>query len=78
MWDIIDERWDNQLHRPLHAAGYYLNPQLHYAPEFKADFEVKRGLYDCMTRMVGDVKEISKIDAQLEDFKTKEIFLAVQ
>ena len=27
MWKIIDERWNRQLHRPLHAAGYYLNPR---------------------------------------------------
>lgn len=74
LWDIIDERWDRQLHRPLHAAGYYLNPQLHYGVDFKADFEVKRGLYDCLERMVGDVQEISKIDSQLEDFKRKEKF----
>ncbi|VYS68273.1 unnamed protein product [Arabidopsis thaliana] len=25
-FEIIDRRWDIQLHRPLHAAGYYLNP----------------------------------------------------
>ncbi|KAI5419265.1 hypothetical protein KIW84_043438 [Lathyrus oleraceus] len=29
LWKIIDNRWDKQLHRPLHAAGYYLNPILH-------------------------------------------------
>ncbi|WJX12624.1 hypothetical protein P8452_03100 [Trifolium repens] len=28
IWDIIDKRWDKQLHRPLHAAGYFLNPKL--------------------------------------------------
>jgi hypothetical protein len=27
LWRIIDERWNKQLHRPLHAAGYYLNPR---------------------------------------------------
>ena len=27
LWRIIDERWNRQLHRPLHAAGYYLNPR---------------------------------------------------
>ena len=27
VWEIIDKRWDYQLHRPLHAAGYYLNPR---------------------------------------------------
>ncbi|RDY13851.1 hypothetical protein CR513_01165, partial [Mucuna pruriens] len=41
LWNIIDERWDNQLHRPLHAASYFLNPQLHYRPGLKADLKVK-------------------------------------
>ena len=27
IWNIIDDRWNRQLHRPLHAAGYYLNPR---------------------------------------------------
>eukprot|EP00253_Pinus_taeda_P011696 PITA_11696 len=30
IWAIIDERWNNQLHRPMHAAGYFLNPWYHY------------------------------------------------
>ena len=30
IWDKIDRRWDMQLHRPLHAAGYYLNPRYIY------------------------------------------------
>jgi hypothetical protein len=29
IWDIIDHRWNNQLHRPIHAAGYFLNPRYH-------------------------------------------------
>ena len=39
LWEIIDQRWDNQLHRPLHVAGYYLNLMLPYHPEFRADYE---------------------------------------
>ena len=27
IWKIIDERWNKQLHRPLHAIGYYLKPR---------------------------------------------------
>jgi hypothetical protein len=65
LWDIIDERWDKQLHKPLHAPGYHLNPKLHYGADFSADYEVKRGLYDCLQRMIEDVHEISKIEAQL-------------
>eukprot|EP00253_Pinus_taeda_P004298 PITA_04298 len=26
IWAIIDERENNQLHHPIHAAGYFLNP----------------------------------------------------
>ncbi|CAH9125516.1 unnamed protein product [Cuscuta epithymum] len=71
LWNVVDERWDKQLHRPLHAAGYYLNPQMQYSPNFKADFEVKKGLYDCITRMVADVEVQAKIDIQLDDFKKR-------
>ncbi|KAL7608742.1 hypothetical protein Lser_V15G11849 [Lactuca serriola] len=27
IWDKIDLRWNMQLHRPLHVAGYFLNPR---------------------------------------------------
>eukprot|EP00253_Pinus_taeda_P001619 PITA_01619 len=27
IWAIIDERWNNQFHRPIHAVGYFLNPR---------------------------------------------------
>jgi hypothetical protein len=74
LWDIIDDRWDRQMHRPLHPAGYYLNPKLHYSANFKADYEVKRGLYECLQKMIDDVKEITIIDTQLEDFKNKAKF----
>ena len=25
IWDIVDKRWELQLHRPFHVAAYYLN-----------------------------------------------------
>ena len=30
IWNIVDARWELQLHRPLYAAAYYLNPYYHY------------------------------------------------
>ncbi|XP_057838277.2 uncharacterized protein LOC131048360 [Cryptomeria japonica] len=45
IWDIIDRRWHNQLHRPIHAAAYYLNPSFRFRADFKADEEVLSGLY---------------------------------
>ena len=69
LWDIIDEKWEKQFHRHLNAAAYYLNPQFQYSPDFKADIEVKCGLYGSLQRMVPNKDEASKIDLQLEDFK---------
>ncbi|KAL0340006.1 UNVERIFIED_CONTAM: hypothetical protein Sradi_4517400 [Sesamum radiatum] len=38
---LIDARWNVQLHKPLHAAGYYLNPEFYYAnPNVEQDEEV--------------------------------------
>ncbi|XP_031394428.1 uncharacterized protein LOC116205873 [Punica granatum] len=68
VWKVIDERWEVHLHRPLHAAAYYLNPQLHFSSEFRADREVMRGLYKVMDRMLDD-EERDKVDLQLDEFK---------
>ena len=69
VWKIIDQRWNNQLHRPLHAVAYYLNSQLHYQPNFRNDdAEVKEGLYICMRRLVNDVAERTKINLQHTNF----------
>ncbi|KAI5427083.1 hypothetical protein KIW84_032493 [Lathyrus oleraceus] len=56
LWKIINNRWDKQLHKPWHVAGYYLNPMLHYKSNFKADNEVKQGMHACLERMMrGDM-----------------------
>ncbi|KAF7825683.1 zf-BED domain-containing protein/DUF659 domain-containing protein/Dimer_Tnp_hAT domain-containing protein [Senna tora] len=68
IWKIIDERWEAQLHNPLYTAAYYLNPQFHYSPKFKAKFKVKHGLYKCMDRMLTP-EDKDKVDSQLEMFK---------
>jgi len=54
----------------LHAATYYLNPQLHYEPNFRNDdAKVKEGLHTCMQRLVSDLAERKKkINLQLVDF----------
>ena len=58
-----------QLHRPLHAAGYYLNHSIHYDPSFEPGSDIKLGLYSCLQRMVPEVSDRKKIDVQLEKFK---------
>ncbi|WOK98033.1 hypothetical protein Cni_G06742 [Canna indica] len=39
VWKIIDERWDYQLHRPLYAARYYLNPRCRDATD-EVEYEI--------------------------------------
>ncbi|XP_057744932.1 uncharacterized protein LOC130962782 [Arachis stenosperma] len=53
IWKIIDGRWESQLHRPLHAAAYYLNPHYHYEPNFMVDdADIKIDLYSCLKKLV--------------------------
>ncbi|CAL0318246.1 unnamed protein product [Lupinus luteus] len=49
VFKIIDERWNCQLHRPLHAAGHMLNPEYYYANRsMEFDPEVIGGLHACL------------------------------
>ena len=40
IWGVIDGRWNNILHRPIHATGVFLNPTFSYACGFNFDGEV--------------------------------------
>ena len=51
---------------------------LHYHPEFKVDYEVKPRMYDCLERLARHIDEMSKIDAQIESFKSKFEFFGSQ
>ena len=42
IWRKIDAKWTLQLHRPLHAVSYYLNPQLRYEDKFSNVDEVRK------------------------------------
>ena len=52
LWGVIDERWNNTLHRPIHAAGIYLNPAFSYPCGFLFDVEIMDGFLTCVQRMV--------------------------
>eukprot|EP00253_Pinus_taeda_P016915 PITA_16915 len=54
IWAIIDERWNNQLHRPIHAAGYFLNPRYHYKAKESGALrgEFRDGMIECIERMI--------------------------
>jgi hypothetical protein len=52
IWMVIDDRWNNTLHRPIHATGLYLNPAFSYSYGFRFDSEVMSGFFECVQRMV--------------------------
>jgi len=68
-YNIIDARWELQLHRPLHATTYYVNPHYHFISNFKVNAKIKIGLYQCLERMVSDASERCKINLQFDSFK---------
>ncbi|GKE17534.1 zf-BED domain-containing protein [Tanacetum coccineum] len=70
--NIVDARWENQLNRPLHVAGYFLNPRMQYSPDFKGDIpSLKVNLYMCIERMCGSEELANEIDCQIDLFKNK-------
>ncbi|KAL4291295.1 hypothetical protein GQ457_14G000080 [Hibiscus cannabinus] len=70
VFKIIDKRWECQLHRPLHAAGHFLNPEFFYDnPEIEQCVEVVNGLYDCIMRLVPTLDKQDKIMEELTAYK---------
>ncbi|XP_023768996.1 uncharacterized protein LOC111917556 [Lactuca sativa] len=69
-FEIIDCRWECQLHRPLHAAGHFLNPRIFYKDvSGVACEEVEKGLYDCITRLVPEQQVQDKISEELDKYR---------
>ncbi|GKB37464.1 hypothetical protein Tco_0882406 [Tanacetum coccineum] len=72
-FEIIDRRWDFQLHRPLHAAGHFLNPQWFYDKSKNVDCEeIRTGLSACIRRLVPDLRIQDAIADEL-DLYQKEV-----
>ncbi|XP_059667593.1 uncharacterized protein LOC132313007 isoform X2 [Cornus florida] len=66
IFEIINRRWEIQLHRPLHVAGYILNPEFFYANRsIQRDKEALMCLYKCIERLVPSVDVQDKISEEL-------------
>lgn len=69
IWGLIDEQWNNTLHRPIHAAGLYLNPALSYTYSFRFDAKVMLGFFECVQRMVPSAADRIELSQELEQYK---------
>ncbi|XP_034695709.1 uncharacterized protein LOC117921866 [Vitis riparia] len=57
------------LHRPLHAAGYFLNPEFFYdKPEIEHDADIMSDLYKCILRLTRDPTKQEKVVAEVSLF----------
>ncbi|KAH7681554.1 Ribonuclease H-like protein [Dioscorea alata] len=73
VFKIIDDRWECQLHHPLHAAGHYLNPEFFYGnPKIEFDEEVTNGLYKCIERLIPNTHIQDEIMNELSLYKRAE------
>ncbi|KAI3818669.1 hypothetical protein L1987_12484 [Smallanthus sonchifolius] len=68
LWGMIQTRWSDQLHHPLHAARYYLNPVIFHgenSKEIKKNRNIVTGLYVAIDRLVPDDDENDKVRQDL-------------
>ncbi|KAM0024561.1 putative transcription factor/ chromatin remodeling BED-type(Zn) family [Helianthus debilis subsp. tardiflorus] len=73
-FDIIDNRWECQLNRPLHAAGHYLNPSIFYddVKLILEDEEIMDDLYSCIERLSPTVEDEDLILEELSKYQNAE------
>ncbi|XP_058763588.1 uncharacterized protein LOC131637040 [Vicia villosa] len=70
---ILDNRWDVQLRKNLHAAGYWLNPSCRFGLEYEKNKSTTQGLLDVIEKYAYDSKDLrSKLTAEMTSFKNCE------
>ncbi|XP_057761024.1 uncharacterized protein LOC130981445 [Arachis stenosperma] len=71
---ILDTRWDAQLKKNLHAAGYWLNRAFRFnAEEFEKHRQTTPGLFDVIDKYAyGDPNLNSKLTSEMRIFKNAE------
>ncbi|XP_024176820.1 uncharacterized protein LOC112182545 [Rosa chinensis] len=50
--DIVDRKWRDQLHSPLHAAAAFLNPSIQYNPEIKFLTSIKEDFFKVLEKLL--------------------------
>lgn len=50
--DIVDRKWRDQLHSPLHAAAAFLNPSIQYNPEIKFLTSIKEDFFNVLEKLL--------------------------
>jgi hypothetical protein len=69
LWDLIDSRWAEMLHQPIHAATVFLHLAFSYKCSFGFDGKVMEGLRTCLKRIVPDVEICIEINREIEMYR---------
>ena len=70
VFQITNKQWECQLHRPLHVAGHYLNPEYFYLnPETVQDEKIVTNLHRCIERLVKNIEAQDKISDELIKYR---------
>ena len=67
--NIINVKWDKQLHSSLHVVGCYVNPRIFFKPSFKKQKDVTKCLLNTITRLVSNPNERDILSSQIEEYK---------
>jgi hypothetical protein len=66
--DIVEQKWQAELHSPLHSAAAYLNPSIQYNPEVKFFTIIKEEFYHVLDKVLATPDQRLDITAQLHVF----------
>nr|CAB3471660.1 unnamed protein product [Digitaria exilis] len=67
--DIVEQKWQAELHSPLHSAAAYLNPSIQYNPEVKFFSSIKEEFYHVLDKVLTTPDLRQDITAQLHAFR---------
>ncbi|CAN6162806.1 unnamed protein product [Urochloa humidicola] len=70
-WQMIDRIWDDYLHSPVHAAGYFLNPAIFYTDRFRNDAEISSGITTCILRAAKSHYDALRVAEQMDVYLRK-------
>lgn len=67
--DIVEQKWQTELHSPLHSAAAFLSPSIQYNPEIKFFSTIKEEFYLVLDKVLTTPDLRHDITAQLHAFR---------
>lgn len=67
--DIVEQKWQVELHSPLHSAAAFLNPSIQYNPEVKFFTSIKEEFYHVLDKVLTAPDQRQGITSELHAFR---------